>query len=778
MFGLGVGSLLPTYVQRSARALVLALNDPGRLGVVTRALLKLQHTTAGPESMQRLAGASCFYITLKQLAVAQSQGITVTEQGAPYTPALNTLLQALHAVRDGVDSAPPLPLQYVHPLTELGLDLQALVDKNTGRHLISSAELPNLFAKKSLVKHRHKLALNRLSLALSAPYRDQQPPELNPPKYPHTQPLAADLRQIPDTPAFAGLIPTACVPNPALAPTLTQFSTQGERPPAADNESDGDEPQLAQRVPSPVSPATNPAGETRGEAGTDTARPNPARTRPPRRRKRAGLTALQEALIANNTRCDNQAVRTDKAKIHQIPTPSQGEDPPVRLDPANNQRVWLSNDADVAAYWEAVLADLDKHKLESGEMPNPEHDPTAYQALPPPGTGRIKRAHPTTENQAEENLPVLDATAVQQAFNLCHRAEGAAGEAITPLAPWQVLRARVLGDRLLRRRGETTVVEHQLTYDLYNQDGDIAAVVAGPFKVRHTTTAQVRRTQRQNKRRHAANRAESHETQYTVTWPDTYLPVCALRAYIRQGYEYQSLHPAEGKFGPALEPYFRRVVWKPTNYADWNIARFPSGPTALAQYRNTPKPQTCPKPPSGPKPRDTQLTPAQRQGRWQAPDIEASARRRKVCENTTITTESQNPYTDIRSHDPRPTIQIGLRDSANRTKSGTEGTAYAYDARGSCVGTLTLQHLHILRTRWLQAQRDGPTLHDRLTAGSFETDVVLLLQRYQRDADGKRGKAAPPQRNRARQHPHAAPYHGATLCGWRRTCHGPPRLTP
>ncbi|GIL49008.1 hypothetical protein Vafri_5496, partial [Volvox africanus] len=41
-FGLGTGSLLPLYIRNSARMLVLSLNDEGRLGTITRAMLIIQ----------------------------------------------------------------------------------------------------------------------------------------------------------------------------------------------------------------------------------------------------------------------------------------------------------------------------------------------------------------------------------------------------------------------------------------------------------------------------------------------------------------------------------------------------------------------------------------------------------------------------------------------------------------------------------------------------------------------------------------------------------------
>jgi len=313
-YGLGVGSLLPIYVRMAARALALSLNDEGRLGVVTRAMLKLQCRLAADTRMHALKRESSFYTTLKQLTLARDHGITVTDKGTPYNTSLNTLMTAASAVNARQDTKPEtLPYRCLLPLTELGLDMHALIDKNTTQHLITTTELQKLFPR-GKVQHRHKVALNRLSLAISAQC----------PQAPHTKahdprcwssalPLEdRRFREIPSDPPYTGLRHKASLPNPVLAPSLDphvhrdtpvawRMTTQKPRQPREEPDDMESDP------PAPPSHPTEPACT--------------------RRKRTRSVYQRQQDFINNNTRCDNSKVGTDNATIHGVhlrdPTPQR-----------------------------------------------------------------------------------------------------------------------------------------------------------------------------------------------------------------------------------------------------------------------------------------------------------------------------------------------------------------------------------------------------------------------------------------------------------------------
>jgi hypothetical protein len=67
--GLGVGSLWTDYLQSNIRTLTHTLNDMGRLGTVTRALLNLQGRTVGDMAAALHPRYLRLHTTLRQLAM-------------------------------------------------------------------------------------------------------------------------------------------------------------------------------------------------------------------------------------------------------------------------------------------------------------------------------------------------------------------------------------------------------------------------------------------------------------------------------------------------------------------------------------------------------------------------------------------------------------------------------------------------------------------------------------------------------------------------------------
>jgi hypothetical protein len=94
-FGLGVGSLRELYAVKAARCLTLSLNDTGRLGITTRALLKLQTFRNGQPDLRQLDRSGQYLVTIRQLAMAQAAGLDLTDKGNIYSPNVSGLAKLL-----------------------------------------------------------------------------------------------------------------------------------------------------------------------------------------------------------------------------------------------------------------------------------------------------------------------------------------------------------------------------------------------------------------------------------------------------------------------------------------------------------------------------------------------------------------------------------------------------------------------------------------------------------------------------------------------------------
>jgi hypothetical protein len=115
--------------------------------------------------------------------------------------------------------------------------------------------------------------------------------------------------------------------------------------------------------------------------------------------------------------------------------------------------------------------------------------------------------------------------------------------------------------------------------------------------------------------------------------------------------------------------------------------------------------------PGYPKPRDSSLSNQQRQGQWDPPLLEQAQRAHLTRVNTTFETAPCNPYTDTQPTG-RYHIQIGISTSVGHTTE--ESSAFVYDPKGKCVGTLSLQRLEILRRRYKHTMETYPEVHRSL----------------------------------------------------------------
>ena len=217
--GLGLESLQVDYVQAAAAYLTRALNDPGRLGVVTRALLTKQLRMlgginpggVGPRLVPHAIG-------IRQLAALQMADITVTLNGKPLTlgapdapspqPCLGRL-QALITTPDAVEDALTRTLHapgLLLTLNNLGIKTLAPLLDSDGTHLIDTNALAHHFGAR--VTAAHRTALNRISLMLTLQHPSQPGVGMDPKgarRYKKTDALPARCRRLPEHPALQGL---------------------------------------------------------------------------------------------------------------------------------------------------------------------------------------------------------------------------------------------------------------------------------------------------------------------------------------------------------------------------------------------------------------------------------------------------------------------------------------------------------------------------------------------------------------------------------------------
>lgn len=166
--GLGVGSFMADYVQLNCAGLTKALNDTGRLGRVTRALLRTQLArTGGRIVSERLAGRLRHYTVLRQLSLIKSVEIDMIAPGKQLIELRDEpLIDGLHAAAaaEGSSLGPNVPDDIQITIWELGVHSLADIYDRSRKCLITTHTLALKYG--AMVRHHHKLALNRLTLML------------------------------------------------------------------------------------------------------------------------------------------------------------------------------------------------------------------------------------------------------------------------------------------------------------------------------------------------------------------------------------------------------------------------------------------------------------------------------------------------------------------------------------------------------------------------------------------------------------------------------------
>ena len=158
--GLGIPSLMVDYAQITAAHLTRSLNDTGKLGRLTTALLHKEATMLQGMDPLTLPSHTLQYFTLaRQMHILKRASIQIHMED-------ETLLNPLQ------DSLPDLPQHTIPPnllktLIPLGITSLADIVSPDGTTIIPSNTLSHTYGTR--VSTRHKVALNRLSLHLCSP---------------------------------------------------------------------------------------------------------------------------------------------------------------------------------------------------------------------------------------------------------------------------------------------------------------------------------------------------------------------------------------------------------------------------------------------------------------------------------------------------------------------------------------------------------------------------------------------------------------------------------
>jgi ribonuclease HI len=221
--GMGLISLAVDYAQAAAQNLTQALNDTGRLGLVTKSLLLLQRERMGGAPVDELPTGSARYCTnLRKLMVMERHDLQLTidnhvfsclppqtkgpscppaPPGAQWSKRFKTAT-ATSTMADNPDGWFSCLLHhsgvtpaFMAPLLALGIRHVGQLVTASGTHLVSTLDLALLPGVNRKVTNRDKHALNRLSVAITGVYPS---PSITLPSQMRTaDPLPAKCRALP-----------------------------------------------------------------------------------------------------------------------------------------------------------------------------------------------------------------------------------------------------------------------------------------------------------------------------------------------------------------------------------------------------------------------------------------------------------------------------------------------------------------------------------------------------------------------------------------------------
>ena len=203
--GLGIISLWTDYIQLSTSMITKALNDTGRLGTVTRALLNLQNNKTGALIMDMTPQNIKYLTPLKMIAMCSKESITIMDKGNPVNLEHNALWEMVKKARDNSqkDKTENLTLkrkihsEMIQPLTDLGTKNLADITTRDGQYIICTLHLTRTYDNKAHpVTPQHKRDLKRITLIITGSYA----PGTDPMQHTKTSPLSRETRKLPQDP--------------------------------------------------------------------------------------------------------------------------------------------------------------------------------------------------------------------------------------------------------------------------------------------------------------------------------------------------------------------------------------------------------------------------------------------------------------------------------------------------------------------------------------------------------------------------------------------------
>ena len=215
--GLGVCSIMVHYATKHAQLLTESLNDEGRQGIITRALLKLQLQLIGDDKLSPREAKYC--LRIRQLAQLHQNDLVLRLEDQIQFQTKPHLVQYLLGLNPINDDTPwTYTTHFLHPLLQIGItDLRSLLEPD-GQHIIDGRTLRLHLGRR--VRAKHIAALNRLSsVANQAPGTDNDIQEII--RTRNTNPLVPRAeRRINPRNSYMNLLDTNPVPDIIIHPTL------------------------------------------------------------------------------------------------------------------------------------------------------------------------------------------------------------------------------------------------------------------------------------------------------------------------------------------------------------------------------------------------------------------------------------------------------------------------------------------------------------------------------------------------------------------------------
>ena len=165
--GLEIPSMMVSYTVKHSQLLIESLNNTGRQGAITRALLNLQLRLIGDDKVTVEEAKYC--LRLRQLALCHNNDLDIIKDDVEQFRTNPQIVQSLMRLNPiNKDTPWTHSTHFLQPLLCLGItDLRDLLEPG-GKHIIDGRTLRLQLGRRK-VKAKHIAALNRLSCIASQP---------------------------------------------------------------------------------------------------------------------------------------------------------------------------------------------------------------------------------------------------------------------------------------------------------------------------------------------------------------------------------------------------------------------------------------------------------------------------------------------------------------------------------------------------------------------------------------------------------------------------------